>query len=153
MIHHHTYSEHVLGLVHLADAVLVLVQHPELAELGQIFGHRVVKGNLALFYQFGNGHTAETLGLGALHKNVVHLYAPLSSHICIAYAAGLLHAVIIKHAYGSGELAALYIRQQRVPGISGLRILYLSGLHREHGPHQKGQHNNKTSEYFHFSTD
>ena len=113
------------------DAIFLLIQNPQIFKLGEVLRHGIVQRDFAFFDELRYGHSAESLGLGALHESVVHLDLALGGHIGVTNAASLLDSIFVKNTDGSGQLAIVHIRLQDVLGISGLGILLGLRGHRE----------------------
>ena len=114
MVEDHPYGQDILGFMQHHNAVVLFDPHPQFLELGKIFIYGIVQREFSLLNQFGNRHTAESFGLRALHKDIVHLDGAFGRHIGIPDAAGLLHAVFVKHADGAGQFSPVYIGLQHL---------------------------------------
>ena len=73
----------------------------------QVFRHRVIERELAFLHQLGDGDTAETLRLRALHEHIVHRDGTFLLHIGISDAAGLLYTVVVEHTDGTRQCPAV----------------------------------------------
>ena len=88
MVHDLTDRKHVLRLYDTANTVALRRLHPKLTELRKVLGHGIIKIQLALFNKHGNRNTAKTLGLGALHVDIVKPDRTLLLNISISNASG-----------------------------------------------------------------
>ena len=122
MIEDHANRQHVLGLMKRLDAILVAVLNPKFLELRQILRHGIIEREFAFLDQLGNRHTAETLGLRALHEDIVEFDGAFLLDVCIADAASFLHAVVIEDADCARQLASVHIRLQHFLSIRSLGI-------------------------------
>ena len=122
VVHDHADGEGRLRLDEGLHTVFVGFLDPERLEFRQVFRDRVIQIDLALFDQHGDGDTAETLGLGALHEHVIHGDGAFGRDVGISDAGGLLNAVFVEDVDGARELTFLDVGHQRVLGEGGVRL-------------------------------
>ena len=105
VVHDHTDGQGVFSRNSFDFALLALDCHLEIFELRKILGNGIVKRKFSLFHKNGNGHTAESLGLGALHIGAVQSDGAFFGRIGIAHAGGFLQVAFAENTDGSGECA------------------------------------------------